>query len=149
MCYIVEYCITTAGGEIHWWDWENGGEYNEGSFMDSYDPVFLHIDGVWSGNKMKFIAKDGTEWDLDDGNYPTRWLYEDFEEEYNNGRRRWLYEDFEEEYNNGRRLCIEKHKLKKEKTKTSKLQQKAEKETLKASAIAKLTLQEKKALGLK
>jgi len=88
MNYIVRRCIEIAGGKLSWWDWQCDGEYEDrtsGDFMESYDKDQLTIRAEWDiKREIIFIDKNGSEWGLEDS-FPTRWLYEDFEEEFTNG----------------------------------------------------------------
>jgi hypothetical protein len=61
---------------------------------------------------------------------------------------RWLYEDFEDELVRGKASYIQKQQDKKAQAASRRAAKKAEKALLKASAASKLTLAEKKALGL-
>jgi hypothetical protein len=127
MNYIVHYVFEKVGGKVDWWDW--GNEDNEGDFIYAFSPKQLEITGSWNkGEKTKFVSKSGEVLTLD-GYFPTR----------------WLYEDFEEEYTRGLQLYVEKMKEKKNKTKNEKEQ---EKQALLTSARSKLTPEEIKALGL-
>lgn len=137
MNYIVHFCVEQVGGKVEWWDWQNGGDGGDkapGDFIHSYSnitPETLDITGEWShGSKMTFLDKDGEEWDLQWGEFPTRWLHEDFEEEYINGLR--LYKEQQEQ--------------KKEKDKTKKAKAKEVLDALIASAKSKLTPEEIRAL---
>lgn len=110
MNYIIRYCVTMTGGKFEWWDWNSeamaGGKFewwdwsredyeshSSGDFMLSYNHDVIQVRGEWTNNdNMAFIDKDGGEWGLEDG-FPTRWLYEDFEEEYTNGLK--LYKELQ------------------------------------------------------
>lgn len=140
MQYILSFCVEKVGGKVSWWDWQNGGDGEDrapGDFIHSYSkytPDTLTITGEWThGSKMVFLDKDGNEWDLEWGEFPTR----------------WLHEDFEEEYINGLRLYKEKQEQKKEREATSKANKKKEREALVESAKKKLTPEEIKALRAK
>ena len=140
MNYIIHFCVETVKGKVSWWDWQNGGDGDDrapGDFMHSYSkhmPETLTITGEWThGSKMVFLDKNGNEWDLEWGEIPTCWLYEDFEEEYKNGLK--LYQE-KLEANASRRKQADTKK-------------KEEKKALIAAAASKLTKEEKKALGIK
>jgi len=140
MNYIIRHCVEAVGGKVNWWDWQNGGDGGDrapGDFMSSYsrsDPDALTITGEWThGDKMTFINKNGDEWELEYGELPVR----------------WLYEDFEEEYANGLKLYREKQDQEKIKTKANKIKQEREKKALITAAASKLTKEERKALGIK
>lgn len=140
MDYIIRFCVEKVKGKFSWWDWSNGGDSGDrapGDFMHSYSkhtPDTLQIIGSWTnGHKMVFLDNKGNEWELQYGEIPTRWLYENFEEEYENGLR--LYEEAEAK--------------KADKTNQSKAVKKKEREALIASAKSKLTPEERKALKVK
>lgn len=120
MKFILEFCINTVGGKLGWWDWED-----EADFPNAYSPELLYIAGEWTcGDKMKFIDKNGEEQCF--YSIPTRWLYEDFQDEFVNGIK--LYKE-------------------KQQAKTKKKQQNRQnREKLIASAKAKLTAEELKAI---
>lgn len=140
MNYIIHHCVEAVGGKVSWWDWPNDGDSDDrapGDFIRSYShitPDFLTI--TWEGSKgdkMVFIGRDGGEYELGWGEIPTR----------------WLYEDFEEEYAKGLKLYQEKQQQKAEKDKERKKQKDQEKKALVASASSKLSPEERKAIGLK
>jgi hypothetical protein len=117
MDYIIHFCVEAVKGKVEWWEWGSGRGYEDYDFIHSYSPESLTINGEWKDSKMVFLDKNGNERDLECGGIPTR----------------WLYEDFEEEYTKGLQLCSEKHKVSKT-------------QALIASALAKLTSEEVKAL---
>lgn len=88
MNYIVHECVRISGGNIEWWSWQNGDyedSHADGDFIHSYDKETIQINGELNhAYKSIFLTKDGSEWSLVDG-YPTRWLFEDFEEEFTQG----------------------------------------------------------------
>jgi hypothetical protein len=138
--YIIRFCVEAVKGKFSWWDWQNGGDGDDrapGDFMHSYSkhtPDTITITGEWTnGSKMTFIDKNGDEFELEWGEIPTRWLYEEFEEEFKNGLK--LYE--------------EKKQAKTAKRKEMDTKQKEERKGLIAAARSKLTKEERKALGLK
>ena len=136
MNYIIRKCIEIAGGKLDWWDWQCDGDYEDrssGDFMESYHKDQLSIRAEWSiKREIIFIDKDGGEWLFQDG-IPTRWLYEDFEEEFTNGLKAYK----------------EKEKQKAEKAKEKRLKDAADQKVLIEKVLSKLTKEEKKALGIK
>lgn len=135
MDYITRHCVEVVGGEFDWWDWnsEDYESHSAGDFMLSYDKEIIQIRGLWTCTKNNvFIDKHGNEWGIEDG-FPTRWLYEDFEEEFTNGLKAYK----------------EKEKQKAEKAKENKKKRDLEKKALIHAAASKLTKEEKKLLGIK
>lgn len=137
----VEYILRTVyrayGAVIDYW-------YFCGSEEGQEDDLFNHIDDkevscyyvetqtCYEGEEMLIRLDDG---DLVEFGYsfPTRWLYEDFEEEVLRGKAAYEQELADKKAEKARRRAAKK----------------AEKERLKASAASKLTAEEKKALGLR
>jgi len=136
MNYIIRRCLELAGGKLDWWDWNSDGDYEDqssGDFMESYDKDTLSIRAEWNiKREIIFLDRDGDEWGLSDG-VPTRWLYEDFEEEFTNGIKAYK----------------EKEEQKKAKDKENKQKREQEKKTLITQAASKLSKEERKALGIK
>lgn len=136
MNYILNFCVGKVGGKVSWWDWRNGGDGDDsapGDFMHSYSSTALDINGEWTnGDRMIFIDKDGGEWGIEYGEFPIRWLFEDFEDEYTNG------------------LKLYKKKLEEQslKAKGRRIRNSQKKKELVASAAMKLTKEERKALGI-
>lgn len=131
MNYVIKHCLSKVGGKLEWWDWpnEDASSDADGDFIRGYNEVTTQIVGKWSnGDKMLFISKDGGEWSLRWGEFPSRWLYEDFEEEYEDGLK--LYNEL---------ANAAKAKEKESKSHSNELVK---------SAKAKLTKEERKALGI-
>lgn len=144
MDYIVRHCVEAVGGKVYFWDWLNGDDAEssaDGEFAKSFDEVANTVAVNWrlepasTMRKLGFLVKggDGIEWDLSDGVFPAR----------------WLYEDFEEEFAEGRKAFVEQQKAKAEREKSAKVKREAAKKAAFEAATAKLTDDEKKALGLK
>lgn len=139
MNYIIRFCVEKVKGKLSWWDWQNGGEGGDrapGEVVHSYTQGgnSLQITGEWThGSRMIFLDKDGGEWDLSSGDIPERWLHEDFEEEYTKGLQ--LYQEQQAQTADKRKAAV--------------AQRKQAKAALVASASAKLSPEEKKALGIK
>jgi hypothetical protein len=136
MNYIIRRCIEIVGGKLDWWDWLGDGDYEDrasGDFVQSYDKDQLSIRAEWDiKREIIFLDKNGNEWGLAEG-VPTRWLYEDFEEEFTNGLKAYK----------------EKEIRQKEKTKENRVKKAEEKKVLVKQAASKLTKEERKALGIK
>jgi hypothetical protein len=93
----------------------------------------LEVRQVGNGDhEMVAKLKDGSVWEFY-GEFPTRWLFEDFEEELTQGIKDWQKQLAEEIKQKAAKRAAKK----------------AAKEKLKAAAAAKLTPEERKALGLK
>lgn len=136
MNYIIRHCVEVVNGEFQWWDWQNtdAESHAAGDFMESCSGETTQINGEWTNReKMVFLTKDGGEWELAWGEFPTRWLYEDFEEEYANGLKAYA----------------EKQKQRAAKNKEKRLKNAAEQKVVMKKVLAKLTKEERKAIGLK
>lgn len=135
--YILHFVLNEVGGKLDWWAWNCSCEDNPmGNFEDSFheNAWTFHIDFVCKKEpKMKFVDRLGKEVNLEWGDFPIEWLYEDFEEEFKEGLVKYA------------KLKEEKAK----KAKENKISKAEEKRQLKASAAAKLTPEERKVLGLK
>ena len=136
--YVLRAIYKEYGAEVDHWYFDDASEGEGGSLdwrhldKDAVSNYIVHTKKPYEGEKM--FAK------LNDGNYaefgyefPTRWLYEDFEAELSQGVAVVKQEELDA-------------KNKKAKKKADK---KAKKEKLKATAASKLTPDERKALGLK
>jgi hypothetical protein len=111
-----------------WWDFGNcdfDSEESEGVFDPQEYKEFVNI----GGEHVNFPEPYGGRYDA---GFPTRWLWEDWELEFN------------EEV----KAHMTKKLAKKEKIKKQKETRKHNREALRASAFAKLTPEERKAVGL-
>jgi len=135
MDHIVQRCIEIAGGKLDWWDWLGDGDWDDqasGDFIHSYQKDCLSIRAEWDTKKeIIFIDKDGNECGIEEG-FPTRWLYEDFEEEFSKGLKNYK----------------EKEKQRAANTKENKKKNKEKKKALVDTIAAKFTKEERKLLGL-
>lgn len=131
--YILKKIYETFGSQLDYWYTSDAPEGDQGDLLrcwrynnDTISDLCIHpyLEAV-------IILNNGSEWGLHD-DIPSRWLFEDFEEELVNGKR--LYE--------------ERQAQKKEDARQKRQAKKAEKERLKATAAAKLSPAERKALGL-
>lgn len=135
--YIVRTVYKTFNNKLSTWYFYGAGEGEMGNMKLAIDKDSFYIivelerdrDGRYNSKEMVILLKDGSEWELE-GEYPARWLFEDFEEELIQGKKK-----FEEKLE-------EKAKKKKEHA----LAQKQKKLALAESAKAKLTKEELKAL---
>jgi len=135
--YILRTTYKEFGGEIDWWDFENydGNAYTLEQCLGKTEVSNLdvRVKGSWRDLEELIIK-------LDDGDYceftygfPIRWLYEEFEDELSRGK-----------------ATQEKEVAAEKKAKADKkAAKKAAKEKIKVTAAAKLTPEERKALGLK
>ncbi len=126
--FIVKKIISLFGKRLDWYGYANGGD--DGGFFDVQrykETVDLNI-YVVGGTDLVVIIEEG-EWGLEQG-FPTRWLFEDFEEEVKEG--------------------IAKYKIQKEaqkqKEKELRIQRKEKDLLLAKEARNKLTKEEIKAL---
>lgn len=130
--YIIRTIAKIFGGKIEWWDWKNGGGEVNGHFEFSMlNGKEFQLDGSKKGGEMDWVStlKEG-EWEFTWLAFPTRFIWEDFEDEVRNGI---------EKFKESERINAEKEKLRKQE-KLSKKQQLLE------SAKSKLTKEELKAL---
>jgi hypothetical protein len=135
--YILKFFFEAAGSKLDWWRF---GSYEEEKPM--YGQVGKdYISGIYAESKgsypseesLTFIDKNGKEeLFLLDWGIPTRWLYEDFEQEVVDGLKK--YKD-----------VVAQRKAKEFERRTK---NKQEKEKLVAEAKAKLTKEERKLLGI-
>lgn len=135
--YVLRAIYKEFGAELDYWYFDGAGEGEVGDLDSHLDKDSIHSFMIFTkepyeGDEMFAKLDDGTyaEFGYD---FPTRWLYEDFEDELSRGV-----------------AIVKQEALDEEKKKAEKkAAKKAEKERLKASAASKLTPEERKALGLK
>lgn len=135
--YIVKTVFKTFGAKLSTWYFygaEEGemGDLNRALYTDYFSVITELVrdrNGNYNHIDMVILLKDGSEWGFE-GEYPTRWLFEDFEEELIEGKKKYQ-EKVQEEKNKKK----EKDLLKKQKN-----------ELLVEKAKAKLTKEELKAL---
>jgi len=129
--YVIRTLAKIFGGKIEWWDWNNGGGEVDGHLdMDMFKNDSIQLDGCKKGGKdWVSVIKEG-EWEFEYLEFPTRFLWEDFEEELENGIK---------EYEKQGKIRLAKEK--KEKSKK-------DKQYLIESAKSKLTKEELKALRI-
>jgi hypothetical protein len=128
--YIMASVFKLFGKNGAYW-WFSGADEGEvGSFWKNYDPEQVSvITECTSGEEMIILLKDGSEWGLVDG-FPTRWLFEDFETEIQDGKQKYKEKEI--------RRKAEMKKLSE--------QQKVEHEALIQSAKSKLSKKELNAI---
>jgi len=135
--YVFRTVLQIYGAELDWYDYRNY-DGNVDTLMDALgtDSVSVHCYEI----ATKTPLDDEIYFKLDDGDYceffhefPLRWLHEDFEDELARGKAA-----HEKEVEDEKKAKADK-----------KAKKKAEKERLKKAAAAKLTPDERKALGLK
>lgn len=131
--YIIEEMARVFNVKISWWSFSNPSEYvSEGSFEDSYGQDYFEFE--WELDRCKdctILNKDGRLIDLNN-EFPTRWLYEPFEDELLEGKSR----------------LEQKKSAKKAANKAKQLLKKKEKELLLEQLKGKLSAEEMKVLKL-
>jgi hypothetical protein len=138
--YIVREIASLFKGEVKRWDWGDGSGEIEGHFTPNMvDDESIQLDGERTGSGDEWVAflKDENgqftdEWEFHWFEFPTRFLYEDFEEELKEGIQKYK----------------EHEAKKKEMEKQKKLEKVKNKKKLLESVKSKLTKEERKALGL-
>lgn len=87
--YIMLNIFNTFSKKDAYWYFYGAGEGEVGDLWRFYheDSISVVVDNC-PGESMVILLKDGSEWGLDDG-IPTRWLYEDFEEELKQGKKKY------------------------------------------------------------
>lgn len=130
--YIIKKIAATFDSQVEWWSFPYSSEENSmGNLNNAYNDDCLQFEGEFKRSDWCIILDDGEEYDLNN-EFPTRWLYEDFEEELINGKKE---------------LEQKLAKQKEDKVKKTLLKNSAKKKLLE-SAKSKLTEEERKALGL-
>jgi hypothetical protein len=88
--YIVTSIFKLFNKKDAYWYFYGAAEGEVGDLWSHYDidSISIVADNC-PDDSMVILLKDGSEWGLDDG-IPTRWLFEDFEQEVVNGKT--LYE---------------------------------------------------------
>lgn len=114
--YIIHKIFAVFNNELDWWDFPGDGDRCEGGRLSDAirhdDDIFCFTAETREYLKEKVILlKDGSEWGFDN-EFPTRWLFEDFEEELIEGKKK-----FEEVKIERAKQALLKKKTKKEKDK--------------------------------
>jgi hypothetical protein len=135
--YIIRKIFISCGGGVEYWHFNDAPEGDQGSLHRALDADSVSNFTVetlrYYDEDHQLLARldDGSLVELYNG-FPLRWLYEDFEDELDRGKKRYEKEQLDAAAKN----------------KEEKAAKKREKEKLKVSAAAKLTEEERKALGL-
>lgn len=139
--YIVRKFITTFGGIVDWWDFDNeGGEdgpqgyFEPESYFESVGYTGKFRYNKYPHDLFGFLHKKGYDLEY---SFPTKWIWTDFEDELDE------LDKLINEYSQWKNKKIQKKLINKEK----RIQQKQQKEKLIQSALSKLTKEEIKALG--
>lgn len=127
--YILKFIFKAFGGELDYWYFDGAEEGEVGDLFKNYNPNTIYVIAEGSYNYSVIIDKFNNEWDFD-GEIPTRWLFEDFEDEVLDGLKE--YKKRQEE--------------KKQKAQTKKAKEKANLEKLVLEAKKKLSKEELLAL---
>lgn len=137
--YVIRETFAKFGVKVLYWYINGADEGDGGDLLKAFrwddqigELCISWDDSTVNPNDLCIIDKNGCEFGFAEGEIP----------------RRWLFEDFAEELTAGIRAYKEKQAAIKEKKKATRALKKAEKERLKASAAAKLSAAERKALGL-
>ena len=88
--YIMQLSFQLFGQKKAYWYFHNAEEGEVGDFWRSYDKDQITMVVCDCNNSMLIIDKTGSDWGIADS-VPTRWLFEDFEQELINGKKK--YED--------------------------------------------------------
>ena len=129
--YIMNTVAKSFGTSVDWWDWPNGtSDYDGTPRISDLQDGELYLSGQWGrGDKEMMAIIGGDEWDFGYLEFPFNWLMEDFEDELKDG--------------------IKKYKDQLKKKKEQQAESKATKAAKKKAALAKLSAEDKKALGIK
>lgn len=95
--YILDTIAASFGTQLEWWDWANGSSTAEinGHFEpDMIETIRVCVEGSFFDNVSEKIAllkngKGWREWNFSYLEFPTRFLFEDFEAELENGIKRY------------------------------------------------------------
>ena len=88
--YIMTSIFKLFNKKTAYWYFYGAGEGEVGDLWSHFDKdsISIVIDNC-PGESMVILLKDGSEWGFDDS-IPTRWLYEDFEEELVEGKKKFI-----------------------------------------------------------
>jgi len=130
--YIVRKIFEVCGGQLNWWNWDDPERLTNGNVPSIDGDAFrIYIFFYKSPKNDTILLKDGTEWVIFD-DIPTRWLWEDFEDELVNGLAAY------KEQEQAKLMAAQVKKIENEKRRKEIAQQ----------AINKLTPVEREALGI-
>ena len=129
---IIKFIVEDAGYVLDTWYFSDADEGQMGTlhiYDDYISNIEIHLASKSSILKNDFIyIIDGYEWSFMDGKIPTKWLFDDFEEEIKNGRKLYLKEFERKKELRAKRYAA--NKIKKEKIQKS-IRSKLTKEELK------------------
>ena len=132
--YVIKTIAKIFGTKLEWYDWSNGGGETDGHF----EPRLIsgnsfQLDGAMKKRgEMVAITKDG-EWEFTWMEIPTRFLYENFEQELEDGIKKFK----------------EQEEARKIKEKEIRIQKEIDRQKLLEAAKQKLSKEERKALGIR
>lgn len=96
--YIVSTMVNTWEQELDTWYFDDAAEGEVGNLWSNYNETqitpLIFVKHSRAATSMIFFDKLGGEWDLKDS-FPSRWLFEDFEQELLDGKKKW--ENLEQE----------------------------------------------------
>lgn len=95
MDYIINTVLALYGSKLHYWYFYGAGEGEIGPMLNHIDDESFRVIIDYYTRPQKFditsvviIMKDGSEWGFEDG-FPTRWLFENFEQELIEGKKKY------------------------------------------------------------
>jgi hypothetical protein len=114
--YIIRTIFDTFNKKLDTWYFDGAGEGDVGDLLRHYDENEINIitelsrnkEGVYDSIEMVIIDKEGSEWGFD-SSIPTRWLFEDFEQELIDGKK--LFEEQKAERKKNKKELSAKKKL--------------------------------------
>src|SRR5687768_12546114 len=84
--YIMSQLEIILKGNVEWWDFSNETRNTDGYITSTMIKEFaFRVNGSFGFDAPAVLLKDGTEWSFDQGEIPTSFLFEDFEEEVKEG----------------------------------------------------------------
>jgi hypothetical protein len=88
--YIMVSIFKTFNKKEAYWYFYGAEEGDVGDLWKHYnkDDINVVVINAVGGDKMIILLKDGSEWGFEDS-IPTRWLFEDFEEELSEGKKKF------------------------------------------------------------
>lgn len=92
--YIIKTIFKTFDQKLEYWYFYGAGEGEVGRLRidgDSFSVITelaRNRNGDYNSQQMVILLKDGSEWGFD-GEYPTRWLFEEFEKELTDGKKKF------------------------------------------------------------
>jgi len=129
MDYIVNKISEIFGGELKWWEWPWDSDSGVPFSPMDLNADFIQLDGEYRyDDDWVSILNNGEQVEFHWLKFPTRFLFEDFEQEVIDG--------------------IEKYKLKEQEKKDKAKQQRLNKKEKKEKVLSKLTAEERKVLGV-